>query len=152
MRLNNSITKGWKPITLAMGLIAGTSTNLYADVDQFSQIDMVLNNHITSRYIHEFDNLSEMAMSDRRKFYNYYTSWTEKTRFVSSVSAIIDNPDFQAIIAMGQRAVPYIVEEISAKPSILVWALNMIYKSKITDNPKATISDACKLWVKKLNK
>ncbi len=152
MQLNKTLTSGWKPITIAVGLMAGYSGNLYADVDQYSQVSMVLNNHITSRYVQEFDNMSEMAMNDRRKFYNYYTSWAEKTCFLSSVSAIIENPDFQAIVAMGQRAVPFIVEEISAKPSTLVWALNMIYQTKITDNPKATITDACRLWVKKLNK
>lgn len=152
MQLNKKITNGWKPITIAMGLMAGAPVNLYADADQYSQVSMVLNNHITSRYVQDFDNLSEMAMNDRRRFYNYYTSWTEKTCFLSSVSAIINNPDFLAIVAMGQRAVPFILEEISAKPSTLVWALNMIYQSKITDNPKATITDACRLWVKKLSK
>lgn len=151
MRLNNNIKNGWKPITLAVGLMA-SSANLYADIDQFSQVNTVLNRNITSRYIQEFDNLSEIAMNERRKFYNYYNSWMEQTQFLSSVSDIIRHQDFQSIIAMGQRAVPYIIEEIKIKPSTLVWALNIIFQRKITDNPKATIDDACRLWVKALNK
>lgn len=151
MRLNNNIKNGWKPITLAVGLMA-SSANLYADIDQFSQVNTVLNRNITSRYIQEFDNLSEIAMNERRKFYNYYNSWMEQTQFLSSVSDIIRHQDFQSIIAMGQKAVPYIIEEIKIKPSTLVWALNIIFQRKITDNPKATIDDACRLWVKALNK
>ena len=151
MRLNNNIKNGWKPITLAVGLMA-SSANLYADIDQFSQVNTVLNRNITSRYIQEFDNLSEIAMNERRKFYNYYNSWMEQTQFLSSVSDIIRHQDFQSIIAMGQRAIPYIIEEIKIKPSTLVWALNIIFQRKITDNPKATIDDACRLWVKALNK
>lgn len=151
MRLNNNIKNGWKPITIAVGLMA-SSANLYADIDQFSQVNTVLNRNITSRYIQEFDNLSEIAMNERRKFYNYYNSWMEQTQFLSSVSDIIGHQDFQSIIAMGQRAVPYIIEEIKVNPSTLVWALNIIFQRKITDNPKATIDDACRLWVKALNR
>ncbi len=151
MRLSNNLKNGWKPITIAVGLVAG-SANLYADVDQFSQVNTVLNSHITSKYIQEFDNVSELAINDRRKFYNYYTSWVEQTCFLSSISDIIEQQDFQSIVAMGHRAVPFILEEISTKPSTLVWALNMIFQRKITDNPKATIDDACKLWVKALNR
>lgn len=151
MRLSNNVKNGWKPITIAVGLMAG-SVNLYADVDKFSQVNTVLNNHITSKYIQEFDNVSELALNDRRKFYYHYNSWIEQTRFLSSISSIIKQQDFQSIIDMGERAVPFIIEEISNKPSTLVWALNLIYQRKITDNPKATIEDACKLWVKELSR
>ena len=49
---------------------------------------------------------------------------------------------------MGKRAVPFILEEISIKPSNLVWALNIIFKKKITNRANTTIEEACKLWVK----
>jgi hypothetical protein len=152
MQLNKGLKQGWKPITIAVGLIAGSAANLYADVDQFSQVNTVLNNYVTSKYLQEFDDMSEMAMNDRRKFYNYYTAWNEQTLFLSSVSAIVEHQAFQAIVAMGRRAVPFIIEEINAKPSMLVWALNFIYQRKITDNPQTTIAEACRLWVRELSK
>ena len=53
---------------------------------------------------------------------------------------------------MGYNAVPFILEELDARPSNLVWALNMIFQKKITLKPDATIDDACKLWVKELKR
>lgn len=53
---------------------------------------------------------------------------------------------------MGKVAVPFIIEEISANPSTLVWALNFIFEKKISNNPKTTIPQACKLWVNQLTK
>ena len=79
-------------------------------------------------------------------------NWEKKTLFLSSTKAIIENADFQAIVAMGYSAVPFIIEEIDNKPSTLVWALNLIYNRKVTDNPNITIPEACKLWVKELKK
>ena len=152
MQIEKGVRSGWKPMAIAVGLMAGTSVNLYADVDQFSQINTVLNSRITSQYINSVDNFAEMAMSDRRKFYNHYETWEEETRYLSSVNAIINQQDFLSIVSMGPRAVPYIVEVIKTRPSTLVWALNMIFQRKITSNPNATIVDACKLWVKELSK
>ena len=72
----------------------------------------------------------------------------DNTFFLSSVKDIIEQNDFKAIVNMGTKAVPFILEELEREPSNLVWALNMIYKKKITDKPNVTISDACKLWIK----
>ena len=51
---------------------------------------------------------------------------------------------------MGYDAVPFIIDAIDKNPSPLVWALNFIYNAKISNNPNTTITQACKLWVKKL--
>lgn len=67
--------------------------------------------------------------------------------FLSSVESIINRQDFKAIVSMGMSAVPFIIEELSTQPSNLVWALNMIFKKKITDR-NVTVSEACKLWIK----
>lgn len=152
MRINNSFTKGWKPVTIAMGLMAGVSTNLYADVDQFSQVYTVLNSSNTSKYIQEVDDAFDISMSLRRRFYNHYNTWYRQTRMHSSVNRIVSHPDFKAIVSMGYNAVPFILEELDARPSNLVWALNMIFQKKITLKPNTTIDDACKLWVKELKR
>ena len=54
------------------------------------------------------------------------------------------------VVSMGQYAVPFIKDELIRKPSTLVWALNYIYGYKISSNPHLTISEACKLWIKKI--
>ena len=53
---------------------------------------------------------------------------------------------------MGAQAVPLIGQSIEAEPSMLVWALNMIFKGKISDKKDLTIEEACKLWVKELKR
>ena len=51
---------------------------------------------------------------------------------------------------MGPKIVPFILDELDKGPSNIVWALNMIYKKKITNKPNVTIAEACKLWIKAL--
>lgn len=126
------------------------NTPVYADIDQFSNIVTVISNTETSRYIQEVDNMNDIMLNDKINFKNHLAAWESKTMFLSSISSIVEQPDFMAILAMGKRAVPFILDEIESKPSNLVWALNMIYKRKITDRPNTTITEACKLWVKAL--
>lgn len=85
-------------------------------------------------------------------FNKLISQWKEETMFLSSAQAIIDNPNFQAIVNMGKTAVPYIVDEIKNEPSTLVWALNIIFGRKITDRPGTTVEEACRLWVRTLTK
>ena len=145
------IKQGWKPVTLAVGLMAGTP-GMYAAVDQFSRIDTVLTNHATSRYISEVNDPSELVMNGKLMFDALEASWKNETRFLSSVNDIINQRDFQAIVSMGAQAVPFIGQSIETQPSTLVWALNMIFKGKISEKKDLTITEACKLWVKELKR
>ena len=144
------IKQGWKPVTLAVGLITGFPIGMYAAVDQYSRIDTVLTNHLTSRYIAEVNDPSELMISGKLMFDALEASWRKATRFSSSVKDIIEQRDFQAIVAMGEQAVPFIGKSIETQPSTLVWALNMIFHGKISEKKDLTIGEACKLWVKEL--
>ena len=145
------IKQGWKPVTLAVGLMAG-APGMYAAVDQYSRIETVLTNHATSRYISEVNDPSELMMNGKLMFDALESSWRKETRFLSSVNDIINQRDFQAIVSMGTQAVPFIGQSIEAQPSTLVWALNMIFKGKISEKKDLTITEACKLWVKELKR
>jgi len=151
MQLAN-IKKGWKPVSLFVGMMATCTVSMYADVDQYSHVDTAVNNHIAARYLAEVNDPSEARISDKLTFENLLASWKEETRFLSSIKGIIEQPDFQAIVAMGAKAVPFIGASIEAEPSTLVWALNLIFGTKITDKPDTTITEACRLWVKELKR
>ena len=151
MQLKN-IKQGWKPVTLAVGLMAGVPAGMYASIDQYSRIDIVLTNHATSRYIAEVNDPSELMMSGKLMFDALESSWKKETRFLSSIKDIIEQPAFQAIVAMGEQAVPFIGQSIEAEPSTLVWALNLIFKGKISEKKDLAIGEACKLWVKELRR
>lgn len=144
------IKQGWRPVTLAVGLMTGVP--MYAAVDQYSRIDTVLTNHATSRYIAEVNDPSELMMSWKLMFDALESSWKKETRFLSSVKDIIGQQDFKAIVSMGEQAVPFIGQSIDSEPSALVWALNMIFRGKISDKKDLTIAEACKLWVKELRR
>lgn len=80
------------------------------------------------------------------KFLKFVNAWREQTTFSSSPTAIIENKNFQALVNMGPTAIPFILNEIENYPSNIVWVLNKITKSKISNSP-ISIEDACKLWV-----
>ena len=141
-----------KPLTLAAGLLSVATAFAYSDLDAYSGILTVTTNNKTSEYIKSVDKSDNSFFLQKFRFQNHLFNWEKKTFFLSSTKGIIENEDFQAIVTMGHSAVPYIIEEIESKPSTLVWALNIIYDRKITNNPNATISDACKLWVRELKK
>ena len=146
------IKQGWKPVTLAVGLMAGVPISMYASIDQYSRIDTVLTNHATSRYIAEVNDPSELMMSGKLMFDALESSWRKQTRFLSSVKDIIEQKDFQAIVAMGEQVVPFIGQSIENQPSTLVWALNLIFKGKISEKKDLTIAEACKLWANELRR
>ena len=80
----------------------------------------------------------------KAKFIAAKDKWNAETMYSSSVTEIISNDSFQEIVAMGNAAIPFIIDELEKKPSVLVWALNIITDKRTT----GTITDACKKWVK----
>lgn len=147
-----SLNKGLKPLTIAAGLLVSSNMLMYADIDQYSDVTSVVTNHRAAEYIREVDNTEGMILIAKRNFNTYFHAWKEQTYFFSSVQDIIEQKDFKAIVAMGRKAVPFILDELEREPSNLVWALNLIYERKITNNPNVTISQACKLWINALKK
>jgi hypothetical protein len=149
-----SLSNKIRPITLSLGIgvLATTSSFAYSDIDAFSGISSITTNNRTSEYLNTVDRNDFGYLMQKLKFQNHLIKWQNGVAFLSSTKAIIENRDFQAIISMGVSVVPFIIEEIESKPSILVWALNLIYDHKITNDPCATITEACKLWAKELKK
>lgn len=125
-----SFKNGFKPLTIAAGLLVSSPALMYADLDQYSDITAVISKPKASKYIQEVDNQENNIFIAKRKFYDYYNSWMDNTFFLSSVKDIIEQNDFKAIVNMGTKAVPFILEELEREPSNLVWALNMIYKKE----------------------
>lgn len=149
MQLAN-LTNKLKPITLAAGILSATHSFAYSDFDEYSGVLTPASNNKTEEYMLITDKNDSGYFSQKFKFQYHLMNWEKKTIFFSSPKSIIEDADFQAIVSMGFNAVPFIIEELERKQSTLVWALNMIYKSKITSNINATVADACKLWVKHL--
>ena len=149
MRLNRT-HKDWHTVTIMTGVMGGVMS-LYSAADHYSNVNTVLNNHEISNYMNDADKKVENQIARHVRFNKLISQWKEETMFLSSAQAIIDNPNFQAIVNMGKIAVPFIIEEIKHDLSTLVWALNIIFDRQITNSHETTIEEACKLWIKELN-
>lgn len=145
------LTNTLKPITLSIGMAVAPAF-LYSSVDDYSKILTTITDSKTREFVCAADNDNSLFYINKLRFNSHFEKWFRETAFMSSVNAIVEHPDFQAIVAMQHAAVPYIVETIEQEPSNLVWTLNFIYKRKISDKPNLTISEACKLWVRELKK
>lgn len=145
------LTSKLKPITLSVGM-AVVPAFLYSSVDDYSKILTTITDSKTREFVSVADNDNSLFYSNKLRFNSHYEKWMQETGYLSSVNAIVEHPDFQAIVAMRHAAVPYIVEAIEQEPSSLVWALNFIYNRKISKKSDLTIPEACKLWVKELKK
>lgn len=139
-----------KPVTLSIGMAAAMP--VYAAVDSYSGIYSVITDKAIFESVKQADSENFLAYVPKLRFQSLYEQWRNDTRFTSSASDIVSHEAFKAIVAMGEAAVPYIVEEIDNTPSTLVWALNFIFQKKISNNPDTTVQEACRLWVKELSR
>jgi hypothetical protein len=63
--------------------------------------------------------------------------WLADTQFLSDARRIIDHPAFRQIVALGREAVPTLLRDLQAQPSLWVWAL-----SEMTGEDPVTPADA----------
>ncbi len=149
MRLT-SVPQLFKPLTLSIGL--ATAMPLYSAIDDYSGIFSTITDTSMNNSVKRADSENFKSINSKIRFQTLYETWRDETCFLSSIQDIVNHEAFKAIVAMDKNAVPFILEEIDNNPSTLVWALNYIYHRKISNNPKTTVAEACKLWVKELNK
>ena len=143
--------KGLRPLTIAMAASL-TVPFAYSDVDPYINGDNIVTNVDTARYFNLVYNTEDLDLYTKFHYENLRDNWSRNTMFMSNPQSIISDKFFLSIVAMGQRAVPYILDDISQEPSTLVWALNMIFKRKITNKKDVSIEEACKLWVRTLQR
>jgi hypothetical protein len=86
-------------------------------------------------------------------FYQFLHKWVSETTFESNLDTITSHGAYRAIVAMGPRAVPLIVDELKIKPSLLVYAMEDItgerpYAPNMQGNIRA-MSDHWVLWAER---
>jgi hypothetical protein len=64
--------------------------------------------------------------SIEQQFRRLEAQWKADTLFLSDPGKIMGHPAMQAIIAIGEGVVPFILRDLQDKPSLLVWALPQI--------------------------
>lgn len=71
--------------------------------------------------------------------------WNRSSNFMSSNN--YDNADFERIVAMGEDAVPGILEIIQDHPDPIVHALDLIYPDYMSYEGYVSLEDVCKTWI-----
>jgi len=135
---------------MTFGIMEGAMA--YNAIDTYSHINTVVSNPMIASYIEQNEDQTFYNLQLKHYFNELVSNWKHNTRFSSSLQQIINDSNFQKIIALKAKAVPLILLEIQNHPSMLVWALNIIYGAKISGDTQLTVTGACKLWVKKLLK
>ena len=83
------------------------------------------------------------------KFERLREQWISETAFESSVSRMVANSAYQAIIGMSWKAVPFMLEDLRQAPQHWFWALKAI--TEVDPVPQGTHGDIAKMsecWVR----
>lgn len=95
----------------------------------------------------------EQKEIDATQFYLYFNRWDEEVALSSNTNLIFTNSNFKSIIAMGERAVPFIKDVIEDEPDTIVYALPFIFKDvKLKKEGLMTLDVLCNLWLDELKK
>jgi type I restriction-modification system DNA methylase subunit len=80
------------------------------------------------------------------RFRAHADRWRRQTQHMSSLTKMVSHPSYQAIIEMGDRAVPLLLEELRDRPDHWLVALNKITGQDPAE-PKSTFSEAVESWL-----
>lgn len=88
-------------------------------------------------------------MTDQEEFDVHVARWNAETRFVSSSTVLINHPSYQAIVAMGQRAVPLILASLAKAPDHFGPALQAITGAQpVAYSDSGDIEAIAKAWLR----
>ena len=82
-----------------------------------------------------------------REFIVLVSQWRTATRYVSSANKMAMHPAYQAIIALGGRAVPLILRDLEQTRSHWLWALYILSKFQGPAPEGATFDEAVDAWL-----
>lgn len=85
---------------------------------------------------------------DRAEFYMYFDAWNKNTRYLSNPNRIVNDSEFINIIHMGDRAVPFIYEELCKGGDFIAFAMLGIVGKDLSEAPTESLIEASKKWKK----
>ena len=99
-----------------------------------------------SRFAEAYRAAPSLAL--RKRFESLMNKWRDETVYQSSVSAIVSHPAYLQIIAMGEPAVPLIIDELRRRSGLWFWALSAITgENPIDPSDAGKISQMRTAWL-----
>lgn len=79
-------------------------------------------------------------------------TWEDEVRGLSSPKALFQHPAFEAIIGSSETAVPFLIDRLKKKPSLLVEALRRIYPSldPVAPEDRGNLQAVVTAWIRRL--
>ena len=101
-----------------------------------------MNPGLLSHYIDKLVN--DFKNGGRDQYDKELKAWETET----SISAVTDyeNPHFKAIVAMGDKCIPWIHETIKASPHPVVHALDLLMPKLVMYTKPTSLADTCEAW------
>jgi hypothetical protein len=85
----------------------------------------------------------------KNTFQKYFKKWKKETLNTSSSDDMFENPNYQAIINLGWKVVPFIIEQLKEKPAHLFMALTAITgATPVIPNHVGRLYDMANDWIK----
>lgn len=87
-------------------------------------------------------------------FFRYLVKWwKEETKFSSSMTEIINHPAYKGIIWLGDKAIPFILDELKREPNHYFAALKQITgKDPVPEEFRGNMDEMTRIWIKELEK
>lgn len=95
------------------------------------------------------DTIDVRTSKAKTVFRTNFAYWNEQTNMLSNNT--LENDYFEAIVAMGTEAIPFIKEELDKGPTMLVHALTRIIPNVIVPQNYLPLPILCDLWRDYLN-
>lgn len=148
MKITSS--KDFLPLAISGIAVAAFSQTETFKYNDFVQNNIEFRNEFTRNHLNRTAESTYSDLLIKYKFQNHLKQWKSKTRFISSPIKIVEDEDFKKIVKIGEPVVKFIIQELKEEPSYLVWALNIIYGFKISEDPSTTIPEASRMWIRYL--
>jgi hypothetical protein len=86
---------------------------------------------------------------EEKQFKRLADRWKSSTALYGNLSKIVMDEDYQRIMAMGPRVIPYILRDLATRPAHWFWALrNLVPEGQDPAEGLTTIEEARQAWLK----
>lgn len=103
---------------------------------------------LTQRWIESQTDTDAVEAQLEERFQGLAEEWRRDTQLESSVSRIAMHPSYQRIIAMGQRAIRFILRDLQRHPDHWFWALRTIAgESPVPPEAQGNIRLMAQAWL-----
>lgn len=103
---------------------------------------------LTQRWIESQTDTDAVEHELEERFHALAEEWKRDTQLESSVSRIAMHPSYQKIIAMGQRAIGFILRDLQRQPHHWFWALRAIAsESPVPPAARGNIHLMARAWL-----